>query len=70
MKEHIHGLKIDTDAVTYFIGRETVIPTSIPGMAIWREHLFSWLTKNASSAADYYNLPSKRVMEIGSRIDI
>ncbi len=70
MKEHIHGLKIDTDTVTYFIGRETVIPTSIPGMAIWREHLFSWLTRNASSAADYYNLPSKRVMEIGSRIDI
>lgn len=69
-KEHVHGVKIDPQNVTYFIGRETVIPTSIPGMAIWREHLFSWMTKNASSAADYYNLPSKRVMEIGSRIDI
>jgi len=69
-KEHIHGVKIDPMAVTYFIGRETVIPTNLPGMAIWREHLFSWMTKNASSAADFYNLPSKRVMEIGSRIDI
>ncbi|MDY0028999.1 MAG: potassium transporter Kup [Pseudobdellovibrionaceae bacterium] len=69
-KEHVHGVKIDPHNVTYFIGRETVIPTSIPGMAIWREHLFSWMTKNASSASDYYNLPSKRVMEIGSRIDI
>ena len=69
-KDYIHGLNIDTENVTYFIGRETVIPTSIPGMAIWREHLFSWMMKNASSAADYYNLPSKRVMEIGSRIDI
>lgn len=69
-KEYMHGLKIDPDAATYFIGRETIIPTSIPGMAIWREHLFSWLSKNAASAADYYNLPSKRVMELGSRIDI
>lgn len=69
-KEHIHGLKIDADAVTYFIGRETIIPTSIPGMAIWREYIFSWMSKNAASAADYYNLPSKRVMELGSRIDI
>lgn len=69
-KEHIHGLKIDADSVTYFIGRETIIPTSIPGMAIWREYIFSWLSKNAASAADYYNLPSKRVMELGSRIDI
>lgn len=69
-KEHIHGLKIDADTITYFIGRETIIPTSIPGMAIWREYIFSWLSKNAASAADYYNLPSKRVMELGSRIDI
>lgn len=69
-KEYVHGLKIDPQTVSYFIGRETVIPTSIPGMAIWREYLFSWMMRNASSAADYYNLPSKRVMEIGSRIDI
>ncbi|HNQ91970.1 MAG TPA: KUP/HAK/KT family potassium transporter, partial [Alphaproteobacteria bacterium] len=69
-KEYMHGIKIEPEAATYFIGRETIIPTSIPGMAIWREHLFSWMSKNAASAADYYNLPSKRVMELGSRIDI
>ncbi len=58
------------DEVSYFIGRETVIPTGIPGMAIWREHVFAWLSRNSGSIVDFYKLPSKRVMELGSRIDI
>lgn len=69
-KEHIHGLKIDMDEVSYFAGKETVVPTDLPGMALWREHLFAWMARNAASIVDYYKLPSKQVMELGSRIDI
>ncbi len=69
-KEHIHGLKIAMDEVSYFAGKETVVPTDLPGMALWREHLFAWMTRNAASIVDYYKLPSKQVMELGSRIDI
>lgn len=70
MEEKGHGLDFDPDDTTYFVGRETIIPTDIPGMAIWREHIFAWLARNSTSAASFYKLPSKRVMEIGSRIDI
>ena len=69
-KEHIHGLELDTKTTTYFVGRETIVPTDLPGMAIWREHLFAWMSRNAASIVDYYRLPSKQVMELGSRIDI
>ena len=69
-KEHIHGLNMEMDDISYFIGRETIVPTDLPGMAIWREHIFAWMTRNAASIVDYYKLPSQKVMELGSRIDI
>jgi KUP system potassium uptake protein len=65
-----YGIPFVPDDTTYFVGKETIISTDLPGMARWREHLFAWMTRNASSAADYYKLPSKRVMELGSRVDI
>lgn len=69
-KENLHGLDIDMKDVSYFIGRETIIPTDLPGMALWREHIFAWMMRNASSVVAYYKLPSNKVMELGSRIDI
>ena len=69
-KTRYHGLVINPDDTTYFVGKETIIPTTLPGMAIWREFIFAWISRNASSVIDYYNLPSKRVMEVGTRIDI
>lgn len=65
-----HGFDFNMHDTNFFIGRETVIPTKIPGMALWREHLFSWMARNATSAADFYRLPSRRVLELGSRVDI
>lgn len=69
-KENIHGLDMNMNEVSYFIGRETIVPTDLPGMALWREHIFSWMMRNASSIVAYYKLPSKQVIELGSRIDI
>ena len=67
---HQHGFDFNLHDTNFFVGRETVIPTKIPGMALWREHLFSWMARNATSAADFYRLPSRRVLELGSRVDI
>lgn len=69
-KTDLHGILINRDDTTYFLGKETIVPSPLPGMVKWREYLFAWISRNAMSAVEYYNLPSKRVMEIGSRIDI
>jgi KUP system potassium uptake protein len=53
---------------SYFLGRETLIPTEHPGMAIWREHLFAWMTRNASSASTFFNLPANQVIELGAQV--
>lgn len=55
---------------TYFLGKETVIATKRPGMAIWRERLFGVMGRNATSAADYFRLPPDRIFEVGTRVEI
>jgi KUP system potassium uptake protein len=55
---------------TFFLGRETVLPTDNPGMALWRERLFAFLTRNAQPATAFFGIPPSRVMEIGSQIEI
>jgi KUP system potassium uptake protein len=55
---------------TFFLGRETVLPTKNPGMALWRERLFAFLTRNAQPATAFFGIPPSRVMEIGSQIEI
>ena len=70
--EHIHtpGLSYDRADTTYFLGRETIIPAKHPGMAIWREKLFSVIAHNATSATAYFCLPPDRVVEMGEQIEI
>ncbi len=55
---------------TYFIGKEHIIATKNPGMAIWRERVFSVMAKNAQPATAFFQLPPKHVIEIGSHIEI
>ena len=64
------GLAFDTMDTTFFLGRETLLPSDKPGMAIWREHLFSWMWKNSSRAMDFLNLPPNRVVELGTQVKI
>jgi KUP system potassium uptake protein len=65
------GLAIDLDRVTYYVGRETLIPTlEVKGMALWREHLFSFLSRNAMLATVYYSLPVDDVVELGFQVQI
>ena len=64
------GLPVDPASAIYIIGRETLIATEDPGMAIWREQLFAFMTRNAQSAMTYFSLPEKQVIEIGVQIRI
>ncbi|MFN8390670.1 MAG: potassium transporter Kup [Bdellovibrionota bacterium] len=65
-----YGIEFDTRNITYFLGRETVLATEAEGMAIWREQLFSFMTRNAERATTYYNIPADQVIEIGLQIEI
>jgi len=55
---------------SFFLGRQTLIPSSKPGMAIWREKLFAWMVQNAQSAMEFFKLPINRVVELGSQLEI
>ena len=68
----IKGRGCDLDAMTtsYFLSRDTVIPTIGGGMAPWREKLFAQMHHNASDAADFLFLPNNSVVEMGSKIEI
>jgi len=66
-----YGLAFDVMDTSFFLSRETVIPTaSAPGMAFWRDHLFAWMTRNATRATDFFNIPANRVVELGTHIEI
>ncbi len=65
-----HGCEISAMTTSYFLSRDTVVPTLGSGMAFWREKLFAQMHLNASGAADFLNLPSNSVVELGSKIEI
>ena len=58
---------IDT---SFFLARQTLLASSHPGMMIWREKLFAWMLRNAESAMEFFRLPTNRVVELGSQIEI
>jgi KUP system potassium uptake protein len=64
------GLELVMDETTFFLGRETVLATERPGMAIWREKIFAFLSINAQSATAFYRIPPGQVIEIGAQIEI
>ena len=69
-KCHSEDLRIDLFETTYFLSRETVIPTRKPGMMLWREGLFAFMARNAGNIADFLRLPNNCVIELGTRVQI
>jgi KUP system potassium uptake protein len=55
---------------SFFLSRQTLIASAKPGMAIWREKLFAWMLRNAASAMEFFRLPTNRVVELGSQVEI
>ena len=64
------GVQIEDMETSYFLSRDTVTPTFGGGMAMWREKLFASMHRNASAAADFLNLPTNRIVELGSKVEI
>ena len=64
------GLAISLPRTTYFLGRETLIPSHSRGMARWRKILFTFIARNARSATSYFGIPPNRVMELGIQIEL
>jgi KUP system potassium uptake protein len=65
-----HGLAIDLDSTTFFLGRETLVPSERPSLSRWRVALYMWLASNAQSPARFYHLPPNRVVELGTQVSI
>ena len=55
---------------SFFLSRQTLLPSENPGMRIWREKLFAWMLRNAESAMEFFRLPTNRVVELGSQVEI
>ena len=64
------GGPITIQGSSYFLSRQTLIPSDRPGMAIWREKLFAWMIRNAESPMDFFKLPINRIVELGSQVEI
>ncbi|MFN3077382.1 MAG: potassium transporter Kup [Alphaproteobacteria bacterium] len=65
-----HGLVFDIMETSFFLGRESLVPAIHPGMALWRERLFIWMSRNAISATDFFKIPSNRVVELGTQVEL
>ena len=65
-----HGVQLDDMETSYFLSRDTVIPTFGGGMALWREKLFASMHRNAAAAADFLHLPTNRIVELGTKVEI
>ena len=64
------GVQLDEMETSYFLSRDIVIPTVGAGMALWREKLFASMHRNAAAAADFLHLPTNRIVELGSKVEI
>ncbi|MBF8268914.1 MAG: K+ transporter, partial [Gammaproteobacteria bacterium] len=64
------GLVFKMIDTSFFLSRETLIATSRPGMALWREKIFVGMQRNAGSATAYFNIPTNRVVELGAQIEL
>jgi KUP system potassium uptake protein len=65
------GLELDPMQVTYFLSREKIVPgTSERGLARWRDRIFAAMARNAGSVTDFFNIPTNRVVELGTRVEI
>ncbi len=66
----IGGGKFDMMKTSFFLSRQTLLASEKPGMMLWRENLFAWLLRNSTSAMAFFHLPTNRVVELGSQVEI
>ena len=69
-QNHECGAEFKMMDTSFFLSRQTLLASERPGMAIWREKLFAWMLRNAESAMEFFRLPTNRVVELGSQVEI
>ncbi len=67
---HRAKFPIDIAETSFFLGRETPVPTVRPELPVWREKLYAFMTRNAVSASEYFQIPPKRVVELGTQVEL
>jgi KUP system potassium uptake protein len=68
--EKTFGMKFDLMNTSFFLSRDTIVPSAIPGMALWRERLFCWMYQNAGRQSDFFKIPANRLVELGAKVEI
>ncbi|MGV2291531.1 potassium transporter Kup [Trinickia sp. YCB016] len=66
----MYDLTFELMDTSFFLARETVVPTQLPGMSVWRERVFAWMHQNAAKPTDFFSIPANRVVELGTKIEI
>jgi KUP system potassium uptake protein len=64
------GLAFEMMETSFFLGRESIVVTGLPGMAVWRERLYSFMQRNAMKATEFFQIPPNRVVELGTQVEI
>ncbi|WP_420993848.1 potassium transporter Kup [Cupriavidus sp. 30B13] len=64
------GMQFELMETSFFIARESVIPSKLPGMSMWRESLFAWMHQNGAKPSDFFQIPANRVVELGTKVEI
>ncbi|MDR7101330.1 potassium transporter Kup [Croceicoccus sp. BE223] len=67
--DHCGGM-FDMMQTSFFLSRQTLLPSEKPAMMLWREKIFSWMLRNAATAMEFFRLPTNRVVELGSQVRI
>jgi KUP system potassium uptake protein len=67
---HPAEFPIELAETSFSVGRELPVPSLRPGIAIWREKLYAFMTRNAVSAWQYFQIPPKRVVELGTQVEL
>ncbi|MCA2999504.1 MAG: potassium transporter Kup [Rhodocyclaceae bacterium] len=66
----LQSMKFDMMDTSFFVNRESLIATPKGGMVLWREHIFVWMSHLAAKASDYFRIPTNRVVELGTQVEI
>jgi KUP system potassium uptake protein len=64
------GTPFEMMQTSFFLSRQTLLTAERPGMAVWREKLFAWMMRNAATPMEFFRLPTNRVVELGSQVEI
>ena len=65
-----HGHTFEMMDTTFYLSREVIVPSAVPGMMLWRERLFAVMNQNATPAHEFFHIPTNRVVELGTQIEI